>query len=71
MAIGYADQRSEKAFPITLQELKHRFQARMARRAAYNRTYQELSRMTDAELAQLRVPRSMIPTLAREAADLH
>ncbi|RYH04387.1 DUF1127 domain-containing protein [Salipiger sp. IMCC34102] len=48
--------------------LKTQFSNYMARRAAYNRTYAELSSLTDRELSDLGLSRGMIRAVAQEAA---
>jgi len=41
-----------------------------AKRKLYNQTFNELSSLTNAELADIGINRSMIKSVAREAADL-
>jgi len=42
---------------------------RAAKRKAYRKTYDELSRVSDRDLADMGLHRSMIPDVARQAAD--
>ena len=42
---------------------------RAARRKAYRKTYDELSRVSDRDLADMGLHRSMIPGVAMQAAD--
>ncbi|WP_084863210.1 DUF1127 domain-containing protein [Salibaculum halophilum] len=41
---------------------------RAAKRKAYRKTYDELSRVSDRDLADMGLHRSMIPDVARQAA---
>jgi len=42
---------------------------RAAKRKAYRKTYDELSRVSDRDLADMGIHRSMIPGIAQQAAD--
>ncbi|WP_084864135.1 DUF1127 domain-containing protein [Salibaculum halophilum] len=42
---------------------------RAARRKAYRQTFDELTRVSDRDLADMGIHRSMIPAIAQQAAD--
>jgi hypothetical protein len=53
---------------LSLQRLSAKIETMKWRRAVFNRTFDELSGLTDAELAQMKLSRSMIRQVAQSAA---
>lgn len=69
MAFASHTAHSHTGFAGTLDTLRARLVAWVARRAVYTQTYNELSALNNRELADLGISRSEIKYIAREAAD--
>jgi uncharacterized protein YjiS (DUF1127 family) len=52
-----------------LANLRDALAHRAAKRKAYRQTFDELSRVSDRDLADMGIHRSMIPAIAQQAAD--
>lgn len=70
MAVSFDDKATRSSFGALIQGVVINFSEMRTRRAAYNRVVNELNAMSDTELAQMKVARSMIPQVARQEADL-
>jgi uncharacterized protein YjiS (DUF1127 family) len=68
MAFANDIRRIELGLTARLDALRADLAARIARRRAYARTFNELSRLSDRELSDIGMNRSMIPGVALEAA---
>lgn len=60
--------RSGTGFAAYISQLQHQLREHRRRQAAYRRTYDELIRLDDRDLADLGISRADIPDIAREAA---
>lgn len=69
MAHPVAHQTSSFAFGGVAHTLVARFKSAYAKQTAYRRTMKELSQLTDRELADIGVARSMIHDIAMEEAE--
>lgn len=70
MAVGFDDKATRSSFGALIHGAVINFSEMRTRRAAYNRVFNELNALGDAELAQMKVARSMIHQIAKQEADL-
>lgn len=71
MAYVADTRRTAAALPLSwISELVEAFKLRIAYRAAYMSTFNELNAMTDRELADIGISRLVIRETAREAAEM-
>ena len=69
MAYALSNTNTALGLPATLQTVANAWKIARAKRAVFNRTYNELNALDDRDLADIGIARGAVRNLAREVAE--